>query len=247
MSSRTEAKAEAREARLAAERAAEKNARRRRAIFLGTLLAAAAVVAVVAVVAGSGSGDEPSAPEPIALFDGIPQSGEWLGDPSAPVVVEEYADLQCPFCAQFATTNLPPIVEDYVRPGDVRMRLRILTFIGEDSVEAGRAAPSPGLQDRMWDFTESFYERQGPENSGYVDEDFLRDVGARVSGLDIDRVLADMPDPKVAETLRTAQADATAAGVESTPSFRVGRRGGEMKVVAGDELPGAIAEALARR
>ncbi len=248
MSSRTEQKAKAREARLEAEQHAEQaRTRRRRQIVLGGVALAAAVVALVAVLAtATGDGDEGSSTDRVTLFDGIPQSGPWLGAQDAPVVVEEFADLQCPFCAQFAKEDLPRIVSDYVRPGQVRMRLRVLTFLGEDSVEAGRMTAAAGLQDKQWTFADAFYAAQGPENSGYVTEDFLRDAAER-AGLDVDEALQQRGDPAVARQLSEAQAAADAAGLDSTPSFRVGRRGGEMRTVTSAELPQAIDAALAAR
>lgn len=248
MSTRAERKERAREARLAAERAAASRASRRRLLTFGAIAAVAAVVVVGAVLLSQAGTDDPVAgSEREQLFSGLPQDGITLGRADAPVVVEEYADLQCPFCARFADTDLPSIVRDNVRPGDVQLRLRLLTFLGEDSVEAGRFAAAAGLQDRQWQVVDALYADQGPENSGYVTEDFLRDVGSRVPGLDVDRALADVDDPAVAEQLSEAARAAQEAGVDSTPLFRVGRRDGELQTVTGDELPQAIAEALAAR
>ena len=212
----------------------------RRLTMLGAALAlAAAIVAVAIVVSQSGTTDKVSDTERASLFAGIPQSGEWLGARGAPVVVEEYADLQCPFCADFALRHLPAIVRDYVRPGSVRMQMRLLAFLGPDSVEGARVAAAMGLENRQWDFVEGFYAAQGEENSGYVSEEFLRDAGAS------DRALAAQDDPRVAEQLEAAHHAAVMAGVESTPTFRVGRRDGAMQVVSADGLRAAIDAALA--
>src|SRR3712207_4651973 len=137
MSTRSSRKEQAREVRLAAERAAASAAsRRRRLLIFGGILALAAIVVVGAVLLSQAGGEDPVAQDERAqLFAGLPQDGIALGRADAPVVVEEYADLQCPFCARFAETGLPPIVRDFVRPGDVQLRMRLLTFLGEDSVE----------------------------------------------------------------------------------------------------------------
>ena len=248
MSSRIEQKAQAREARLAAERAIARQAavKRRLAMLAGAILVAVLTVGVAVVASQSGTAKKVSQAERVALFEGIPQQGEWLGRSDAPIVVEEYADLQCPFCGEFATRALPGLVQRYVRSGDVRMRMRLLTFLGPDSVEAGRVAAAAGLQNRLWEFTESFYARQGQENSGYVTREFLRQVGAGATGLNLDRALADQREPAVRTQLRKAHHAAQAAGVEGTPTFRVGRRGGEMRTVGPDQLVAAIDEALAK-
>ena len=242
MSSRAQQKAEAREARIAAEQSADAAAtRRRRLIIFGAVLAAAAAIAVAVVLLTGDDGPSPS--ERVSQLDGVPQEGQWLGDESAAVVVEEYADLQCPFCAKFSTEQLPGIVDDYVRPGRVRMKLQTLTFLGDDSVEAGRFAVAAGMQNRQWQFTEAFYADQGPENSGYVTEDFLRDIASQ-SGVDADKAFADSRGGAVTDQLDAAQQAASDAGVQSTPTFRVGRRGGELKSVTADELRAAIDASL---
>lgn len=249
MSSRSAQKAEARATRVAAEQAeAAGAARRRRVRLLAGVLGAAAVILLAAIlVSRAGTDEAPKASERAAIFDGIAQDGEWLGDPGAPVVVEEYADLQCPFCAQFATGDLPAIVNDYVRPGRVRMRMRVLTFLGAESVTAGQAVAAAGLQDRQWQFAEELYAEQGAENSGWVTDDFLRERGEAVPGLDVGRALGDRSSPEVARALEDAQAAATEAKVESTPSFRVGRRGEDMETVDAAGLRAAVDAALAER
>ena len=45
---------------------------------------------------------------------GIPQAGNVLGSPSAPVTLVEWVDLQCPFCQQFAGETMPTIIADHV-------------------------------------------------------------------------------------------------------------------------------------
>ena len=245
MASREQAKREARAARVAAQRAAEDAAtRRKRLLTFAGILAAAGIILLVAVLASrSGTEQAPTQTEQAAVFAGIPQDGPWLGRADAPVVVEEYVDLQCPFCAQVSTRQLPAIVRDFVRPGDVRMRMRVLTFLGPDSVTAGRAAVAAGSQDRQWNFVESFFAKQGAENSGYVTEDFLREVGqdARIA---VDRAVSQRDAAFVSDQLREDAAAARQAGVESTPSFLVGRRGGELRAVTSDELPAAIEAAV---
>jgi len=246
VSSRAEEKAKAREARLAAERAAQQSdARKKRLVTLGGVLVAAAVIVVVAVlVSQSGTDDAPTEEERAALFDGIPQSGTKLGSDTAPVVVQEFADLQCPFCAQFSETGLPPIVSDYVKPGDVQMELRLMTFLGDDSVTGGRVAQAAAEQNKLWDFAEAFYADQGEENSGYVTDDFMQGIADK-AGVDFAKAQAGAEDAKVTEALDKNAKDFEAGGLTGTPGFLVGPRGGKMKAVANpDDLPDAIADAL---
>ena len=241
MSSRTVEKQRAREARVAAEQAAERGAlRRRRLITLGAVAAAAVLIVVVSIVASQAGREDPApAAEAQALFAGIPQDGADLGRPDAPVVVEEYADLQCPFCAQAAASTVPPIIREYVRTGQVRLRFRTLACLGEDSIEAGRATVAAGQQDRLWPFVERFYAAQGQENSGYVTEEFLREVAGGVPGLSADRMLDAAGSAAAERQLAEDAAAAQRAGVSSTPTFLVGRRGRPLEPV-----PDATADGL---
>src|SRR5690606_602302 len=98
--------------------------------------------------------------EVVARFAGVPQDGIALGAPAAPFTLIEFADLQCPFCAVYARDVLPTIIDRYVRPGKLRLELNLLTFLGEDSIRAGRVAAAAAQQDRLWTFTDAFFAEQ---------------------------------------------------------------------------------------
>ncbi len=150
---------------------------------------------------------------------GIPQEGVALGDPDAPATLTEFADLQCPFCAQFAKQALPGIVDEYVRPGRVRLIFRNLDFLGYDSERAALAGVSAANQDRLWQFIDLFFRNQGVENSGYVDDAFLRKIAGAVDGLDAGRVVARANGAPEAPLLDEAAAEAERFGIDSTPAF----------------------------
>jgi protein-disulfide isomerase len=250
MSSRAEQKRQAREAREEAEReAAAHQAHRRRTAYLagGVALVALIVVVALVLVSQSGSDDGDSGVDPNASFAGIEQSNLTLGEPDAPVTVVEYADLQCPFCKDFAVDDLPGIVDDYVRPGDAKLELRLLGFLGPDS-ETGRAvAAGAAQQDLLWQFAESVYANQGTENSGYMDEEFLRERAEEVDGLDAEQALAAIGSPEAQNLAAEADSSAQSAGVDSTPTFlvRPTEGGGEPQLVSSDGLRDAIDKALA--
>lgn len=245
MSSRQQQKAEAREKRIAAQHAAEESARKRRLIRLGAL-AAAAVAAVVTIALLAGGGDDGSGTEkadegttPAAetqkLFAGIPQDGTTLGDPKAKVVLTEYADLQCPFCAEYTTDVLPELIETYVRPGKLRLELRLLRILGPDSDRGANAAHVAAQTDRMWQFTDLWYRNQGTEHSGYGDDDFITGL-AEEAGLSAEKAVAAATNGSQFQPIEQAEAEAEAHGIDSTPSFLIGSRAGEGRPVEVSEL-----------
>jgi protein-disulfide isomerase len=186
-----------------------------------------------------------------ALLDGIPQQGNVLGNPKAPVTLAEYGDLQCPYCAAWSQTALPTLVRDYVRDGRVRIEFRGLAFIGPESELGLRAALAAGNQGKLWHVVDLLYRNQGAENSGWLTEDTLRGLGESVPGLDSERMLRERDANGVASAFTAAQNAATASGIDSTPSFEVGRTGGQLKRVEissldADGLRPAIEAALAQ-
>ncbi|HET8758007.1 MAG TPA: thioredoxin domain-containing protein [Solirubrobacteraceae bacterium] len=235
-------KRQLREQRRAARQAAEaaekaRAARKRRLLQLGGVAGLAAVVLVV-VIAVSGGSSTPSA-QP-GLFRGIPESNGVLGQADAPVTVTEYLDLQCPICANASRTVLPDVVDNYVRTGKVKLQARTLHFIGADSVRAARVAAGAAQQGALWPFLEAFYAKQGTENSGYVTDDFLRDVAAD-AGVDGDAALAYADTAAAERPLVKANEDAARLKIDGTPTFTVQRGDGPVKVVSADQLTAELA------
>jgi protein-disulfide isomerase len=225
------------------------NTRRQALVLLGTALAVALALVTVLVVA-SGGGDKTSpAPRPAsagsaaqgarevaARLKGIPQDGITLGRPDAPVTLVEFADLQCPFCRDYALQVFPLVVRDYVATGKVRVEFRDLAFLGPDSTKAARAAAAAGAQDKLWNFVEVFYLNQGEENSGYVTDAFLDRMFRAIPGLHVAKAKADAARGEGTGNVDAGRRLADRHGIDGTPSFLYGRTGGRMKVLKSDSV-----------
>jgi protein-disulfide isomerase len=235
MSSRQEQKAQARAQREQREREqAVAQRRRRRLLQLGSVIAVAAAGVLTLALISQGSQAEPNASagaavvgaaDARAMLDGVPQRGTSLGDPKAPMVLTEFADLQCPFCRDYALNVLPTVIQRYVRTGKLRLELRMRGFLGPDSDVAARAAYAAASRDRMWNFIDVFYRNQGTENTGYVTSSFLSRI-ATASGLPAAPILAARTSSRDEKSVQGAEREAVAAGLSSTPSFLVGKHGG---------------------
>lgn len=184
-------------------------------------VAAAVALIAVAVIAGRGGGGADVSGAPPLDLTGISQTGMSLGDSNANVVLIEYADIQCPFCAHYATGVLPTIVDEYVRPGKVRTELRGLAFLGPDSEKALRLVVAAGLQDHAWELQDALYRNQGAENSGWVTDDLVRELAAQIPGLDVDRLFEDASSSEVTAQMQKAAQQGQADQVPGTPSFFV--------------------------
>ncbi len=194
---------------------------------LAGLVAAALIAASLLGARGAqqASAEELSGSDAATLLQGIPQSGSTLGRPGAPVTLVEFADLQCPYCAQWSGQTFAEIVRDYVRPGKVRIVFAGLAFIGPDSERALRFAAAAGRQGKLWHVVDLLYANQGGENSGWADDELMREVGAAVPGLSVERAFADSSSPTVDRQLASAHDLATRLGVRGTPTFAAARTG----------------------
>ncbi|MFL5935500.1 MAG: DsbA family protein [Gaiellaceae bacterium] len=201
------------------------------------LLVVLAIVLAVVLTGGSDSSSSgnaaklPDAADVQQLLAGIPQSGNVLGKPSAPVTVIQYVDLQCPFCRQFETEAMPTILTNYVRKGKAKIESRIIAFIGPDSQTGREAALAAGQQNKLFNFTQLMYDNQGTENTGWLNDDVIESAAASIPGLDASRLQSDRGSDSVKSQMDTFDAQAKAAHVNSTPTIYVVHKGGKPQPV----------------
>lgn len=155
----------------------------------------------------------------LTLVAGIPQNGTVLGKSGATVRLLQFEDLQCPVCKRYTDEAFPAIVNEYVRTGRIKIDFRGLAFLGPDSLKALKIAMAAGLQNKLWQVVELFYENQGAENSGWVTDSLIDQILADVPGLNAARIKVDAKSPKVANQIAAVQAQATKLEVQGTPWF----------------------------
>jgi protein-disulfide isomerase len=240
---RKQRREQAREQRKAMEQAdAAKAARRTRLTQLGIAVAVVLVaIVVIAIVASGGGSKSPpaagSAAEKQAVatvnaeLTGIPQQGNTLGSPNAPVTLVYFGDLQCPICREFTLGALPKLIQKWVRTGKLRIEYRSLetaTREPETFRTQQTAALAAGKQAKAWNYIELFYHQQGEEDSGYVTEAYLQNL-ARQAGLNTSKWSADRTKPEFNNQIAADAQAANNQGFNGTPSFMIGRTGGAMK------------------
>lgn len=157
------------------------------------------------------------------FYDYSLADGNGLGDPEAPVRIEEFSDFQCPACAQFHDLTLGQIIDTYVATGQVYFVYRnfpILDRAGStESHDAANAALCAADQGRFWEFHDMLFANRIGEGAGSFTQARLEAMGVKL-GLDpsFNECLQniDYADDVILE--RTA---AIEAGFNSTPSFLV--------------------------
>ncbi len=208
----------------------------RRNLYIGVIGAALllAIVLVGASVLSSRSSSSPktasisSAAATNKLLAGIPQSGNVLGNPKAPVTMQEFADVQCPGCDQYMTTAFPDIVRKYVRTGKVKVLWNGIAFIGPDSETGLRYVNAAGKQNKLWNVAELLYRNQGTENSGWVTKSLLRSVGT-AAGLDTAKAESEANSPAVSRQMAAAANLYSTYAFQGTPGFAIGPTGGTIQ------------------
>ena len=141
-----------------------------------------------------------------------------LGKPNAPVVMLEFSDLQCPYCARFALDTFPALRRRYIDTGKVRFETHDMPLpFHAYAVPAAIAARCGGRQGRFWEYREALFRAQQQLDGAPYD------AIAAALGLDVERFKACRADPAVAEEVRTDETQAASRGVSSTPTLMVGR------------------------
>lgn len=159
---------------------------------------------------------QPSGPDLSTLTMDI--SGEPVrGDKNAKIVVIEFSDYQCPFCARFARDTAPLLDKEYVQTGKIKYIFRDLplTSIHPNAFKAAEAAACAGEQNKFWEMHDRLYE-----NSQKL---ALSDLPSHAESLGLDKTQFEqcLSTDKYAAKIREDIAEATRVGVTGTPAFFV--------------------------
>ncbi|KZX20053.1 DsbA family protein [Rathayibacter tanaceti] len=191
------------------------------------ILVAAALFLGVVALGQAGSGGAPlAAPTSTATAEQQPSierrdadDPAAIGSLDAPVVLTEWTDLRCPFCAQFGRETLPSIVQDYVVAGKVRVEFHDVAFFGEQSAQASVAARAAGRQGAFADYLDAVF--QAAPDSGHPDlpREKLIDFARTAGVADLARFEADLDDPSLLQAVEQDTVSAQRLGVTSVPFF----------------------------
>ncbi len=152
-----------------------------------------------------------SAPRPVRYFNQI-------GSADAPVLLLEFTDLQCPYCARHALQTFPQLKRDYIDTGKVQYASRDLPLERhKHAFPAAVASRCAGEQGKFWEFRHALFDQQDTLAS----EPYARLAGEL--GLDVERLEACRKDGRQADNVRADMALAELSNISATPSFVLGR------------------------
>jgi len=149
--------------------------------------------------------------EPTALPDRI------LGNPDAPVTVEEYVSLTCSHCAEFYNAVLPELEKRYVETGKVRFILRDFPLDGVALKAAVLARCMPAEQ--YYPFIRMIYKNQAAWIVSKEPEKTLMQY-AKLGGLPEDKAKACLADTGLQDAVVAERTNAAEKlNIEATPTF----------------------------
>jgi len=164
----------------------------------------------------------PSGPVPVAAADGF--RGYTQGSDSAPIEITEYSDFECPFCASFATVQMPVVREQLIATGRVRWRYRDFPLPTHTySRYAALAAQCAGEQGKFWEMHDQLFTNHQWAQTGKNPRGLFRDF-ARAIGVDLDKYDPCMDGQRYAGRIQASVQEGEARGVKGTPSFYVNGR-----------------------
>lgn len=159
----------------------------------------------------------------IAPADTAGFRGYFLGSDSAPVEVTEYADYQCPYCADFDIVTFPDIKSRLIETGLVRYRYRDFPLsMHTYSRLSAHAAACADDQHKFWPMHALIYEGQPDWDQGGAEKQFQKYAG--IVGLDVNAYNECMSSARHAGRIEASYQEGVALGVNSTPTFLIAGR-----------------------
>ena len=135
------------------------------------------------------------------------------GSDDAPVIMIEFSDFQCPFCARFWRDTLPQIEREYIETGKVKFVYRDYPLgFHQYAQKAAEAAECADEQGKFWEYHDKLFE------TGALDIISLKQHAVEL-GLDTEKFNSCLDSGEMAAEVQKDFQDGQAAGVTGTPAF----------------------------
>ena len=146
--------------------------------------------------------------------------GLTMGDPNAPIVVEEFSDFQCVACFRFWEGLEKEFIDYYVSTGKVFFKYTPFSFIGPESFQAAEAAYCANEENRFWDYHDMVFENWNGENVGNYSDQRLIAFASSI-GLNENNFKSCLNKNKFNNEVQKGISYGTQSGISATPSFIV--------------------------
>lgn len=143
-----------------------------------------------------------------------------IGDKSAPVIIFEFSDYQCPFCKRAFDTTFPEI-QTLVQEGKVRFVFKDYPLPAHtEADEAAVAANCAGQQGRYWEMHDQLFQTQASWSGNPTPYEVFKGYAEELD-LDEGKFNKCIADPRVAQEVQEDIAEGSANGVSGTPTFYI--------------------------
>jgi protein-disulfide isomerase len=189
--------------------------------LIATLLVVAAASAVLALAVRNWRQSPAARPPAAPAVPAAPQSidgAQSIGSASAPLAMVIYSDFQCPYCATFTRETWPAIKKDFVDTGRLLVVFRHLPLpMHPEATGAAIAATCASQQGKFWELHDRLFQNQG-QLSAATERALASEAGVDLATFDA----CVQQQPGAAGIARDV-ASAQALGLNSTPTFLIGR------------------------
>jgi len=151
-------------------------------------------------------------------------SGNAMGNPDAPVVIDEYSDFGCGHCATFNEGSALQIANEYVSTGQVYfVSHSVGGLLGSaTSQKLAEAAYCAGDQGKYWEYKDYIFANQlNLYSSANAPVDKYITSFAEAIELELPTFEECLSNRSYKDRVQQDQIDAVQAGINSTPSFLV--------------------------
>lgn len=144
------------------------------------------------------------------------------GPLDAPLVIVQWTDFRCPFCAAFAQDSLPVLFTEYIDKGKVRFEIHDVAYFGDQSVDAAAAVRAAGNQGMAHEYMVAMFAA-APRN-GHPDLPTDKLIGfAKTAGIpDLAKFTTDLADTTLHQQVIADTNKAQQLGVSAVPYFVIG-------------------------
>lgn len=147
-----------------------------------------------------------------------------VGNPNAPVIFEIYSDFGCGHCANFAQSTGELIIDEYVTTGQVYMVYNSVGSIMRHpaSMATIEAAYCAGEQNKFWEYHDILFANQAMLFAN-INQKLNKILIAFADSLKMDTEIFSscIGSNRFNDQIQQDAIDATAAGINSTPSFLI--------------------------
>lgn len=189
-------------------------------ILLVGMVALIVVVLLILPGLSSGGGEGVVIPTPLPRPASVDNT---LGDPSARLRVDEFADFQCPFCRRFTQEVSPQLIPEYIETGKIFFVYRQFPVLGAASVRAAEASLCAREQGAFWHYHDVLFSNQDETNPQAFSDARLLEFAEGV-GLDSGEFSSCVEARRYAGEVQADAQTGLSAGLNSTPSFLIAGR-----------------------